>query len=96
MCQCHVPVIVNDAIVNIVIYLKTAVMDRKFHTRLVSLVTVLACVSMISVMITDLHFYRGKIRDQRKQEAVYSLPLVAGNENLCHHQLYSQCHNLRY
>ena len=54
-------------------------MDRKFHTRLVTLVTVLAFISMISVMITDLHFYKGKIRDKQKEGDVYSLPLAAGN-----------------
>ena len=56
-------------------------MDRKFHTRLVTLVSVLAFVSMISVMITDLHFYWGKIRDKQIQEAAKSLPLIAGNYN---------------
>ena len=60
-------------------------MDRKFHTRLVTLVSVLAFVSMISVMITDLHFYWGKIRDKQIQEAVKSLPLIAGNYNCVQH-----------
>ena len=62
-------------------------MDRKFHTRLVTLVTVLAFVSMVSVMMTDLHFYWGKIRDKQKQEqgAIFSLPLVTGNNEHFYH-----------